>query len=74
MAAAGGGSDVQTWAALAIVALTAAALVWRAVAARRRRAAGCGGGEGCGCRPAFPRVENGGSRAPVKDSLDGRLR
>jgi len=38
-------ASVQTVAALAVVVLTVAAFVWRAVVKRRRP--GCGGG--CGC-------------------------
>lgn len=40
--------DVQSIAALAVVALTIAAFVWRAF---RRKKTGCGGGCGCPVKP-----------------------
>ena len=43
-------SDSQTWAALAVVALTAGIFAWRAMRGKKR--SGCGGG--CGCAQSRP--------------------
>lgn len=43
--------DWQTWAALAVVLVTAIAFAVRAIRRRRRGAIGCGGGCDCAKKP-----------------------
>jgi hypothetical protein len=74
LAAMGGGSDAQTWGALVVVALTAGAFVWRALAARRRGTIGCGGGGGCGCGTSLRRLKDEGAPTPPRERTGDRLR